>query len=138
MKRRTEGHTETTLSGDTRAVWSEAYELAPSLPIAYVWHASVFTREVLNGLLRMTGMTEAMREYIIRVIPKLIEWLKGVPPALVPVRMNGINAEILFEGLTPGAAGLYQINARVPDGVGSGDADVDLGSSDSRVKMPVQ
>jgi DNA modification methylase len=25
----------------------------PSLQIAYVWHASVFTREVLNGLLRI-------------------------------------------------------------------------------------
>jgi hypothetical protein len=76
MKHRTEGHTETTISGDTRADWSEAYELVPSLQIAYVWHASVFTREVLNGLLRMAGMTETMREDIIRVIPKLIEWLK--------------------------------------------------------------
>jgi DNA modification methylase len=27
--------------------------LAPSLQIAYVWHASKFTREVLNGLLRI-------------------------------------------------------------------------------------
>jgi hypothetical protein len=49
MKHRTEGHTETTISGDTRADWSEAFELAPSLQIAYVWHASIFTREVLNG-----------------------------------------------------------------------------------------
>jgi DNA modification methylase len=53
MKRRTEGHTETTISGDTRADWSEAFELVPSLQIAYVWHASKFTREVLNGLLRI-------------------------------------------------------------------------------------
>jgi DNA modification methylase len=53
MKHRTEGHTETTISGDTRADWSEAFELVPSLQIAYVWHASVFTREVLNGLLRI-------------------------------------------------------------------------------------
>src|SRR3984885_4026021 len=53
MKRRTEGHTETSISGDTRADWSEAFELVPSLQIAYVWHASVFTREVLNGLLRI-------------------------------------------------------------------------------------
>ena len=51
MKHRTEGHNETTISGDTRADWSEAFELVPSLQIAYVWHASVFTREVLNGLL---------------------------------------------------------------------------------------
>ena len=53
MKRRTAGHTETTISGDTRADWSEAFELVPSLQVAYVWHASIFTREVLNGLLRI-------------------------------------------------------------------------------------
>ena len=38
MKHRTEGHTETTISGDTRADWSEALDLVPSLQIAYVWH----------------------------------------------------------------------------------------------------
>ena len=53
LKHRTEGHTETTISGDTRADWSEAFELVPSLQIAYVWHASKFTREVLDGLLRI-------------------------------------------------------------------------------------
>jgi DNA modification methylase len=53
MKQRTEGHTETTISGDTRADWSEAFQLVPSLQIAYVWHASKFTREVLDGLLRI-------------------------------------------------------------------------------------
>jgi DNA modification methylase len=53
MKNRTAGHTETTISGDTRADWSEAFELVPSLQIAYVWHASKFTRDVLNGLLRI-------------------------------------------------------------------------------------
>jgi DNA modification methylase len=53
MKHRTEGHTETTISGDTRADWSEAYALVPSLEVGYVWHASKFTREVLDGLLRI-------------------------------------------------------------------------------------
>lgn len=53
MKHRTEGHTETTISGDTRADWSSAFELVPSLEVAYVWHASKFTREVLDGLLRI-------------------------------------------------------------------------------------
>ena len=53
MKHRTEGHTETSISGDTRADWSEAFELVPSLRVGYIWHASVFTREVLNGLLRI-------------------------------------------------------------------------------------
>ena len=31
MKKRTAGHTETTISGDTRAEWSEAFALVPSL-----------------------------------------------------------------------------------------------------------
>jgi DNA modification methylase len=53
MKKRTKGHTETAISGDTRADWSEAFALAPSLEVAYVWHASKFTREVLDGLLRI-------------------------------------------------------------------------------------
>jgi len=46
MKKRTEGHNETSISGDTRADWSEAFALVPSLEVAYVWHASKFTREV--------------------------------------------------------------------------------------------
>jgi hypothetical protein len=66
MKQRTEGHTETTISGDTRADWSEAFELVPSLQIAYVWHASIFTREVLNGLLRIGFL-----------YPQQIIWNKG-------------------------------------------------------------
>ena len=40
-------------SGDTRAGWSEAFALVPSLEAAYVWHASKFTREVLDGLLKL-------------------------------------------------------------------------------------
>jgi hypothetical protein len=53
LKHRTEGHTETKISGDTRADWSEAFELVPGLQVAYVWHASKFTSEVLAGLLRI-------------------------------------------------------------------------------------
>lgn len=53
MKHRTEGHTETSISGDTRADWSDAFALVPDLQVAYVWHASKFTREVLDGLLRI-------------------------------------------------------------------------------------
>lgn len=53
MKHRSKGHTETTISGDTRADWSDAFALVPSLEVAYVWHASKFTREVLDGLLRI-------------------------------------------------------------------------------------
>jgi DNA modification methylase len=53
MKHRTEGHTETTISGDTRADWSEAFALLPDLQVGYIWHASKFTSEVLAGLLRI-------------------------------------------------------------------------------------
>ena len=53
MKTRTEGHTNTSISSDTRADWSDAFALVPSLEVAYVWHASKFTREVLDGLLRI-------------------------------------------------------------------------------------
>ena len=53
LKQRTKGHRETSISGDTRADWSEAFALVPSLEVGYVWHASKFTREVLDGLLRI-------------------------------------------------------------------------------------
>src|SRR5690348_12675981 len=66
MKHRTEGHTETKISGDTRADWSEAFELVPSLQVAYVWHASVHTVEVVNGLLRIGFL-----------YPQQIIWNKG-------------------------------------------------------------
>jgi len=51
--RRTEGHQNTSISCDTRADWADAFALIPSLQVAYVWHASKFTREVLGGLLRI-------------------------------------------------------------------------------------
>jgi DNA modification methylase len=66
MKQRTAGHTNTSISSDTRADWSAAFELAPSLQAAYVWHASVFTREVLDGLLRIGFL-----------YPQQIIWNKG-------------------------------------------------------------
>ncbi len=50
---RAEGHTNTAISGDTRADWSEAFELVPSLDTAYVWHASAFSVEVGIGLRRI-------------------------------------------------------------------------------------
>jgi DNA modification methylase len=66
MKSRTEGHYHTTISSDTRADWSEAFELVPSIQVACVWHASVFTREVLNGLERIGFL-----------YPQQIIWNKG-------------------------------------------------------------
>jgi DNA modification methylase len=66
MKKRTAGHTKTTISGDTRADWSEAFELVPSLEVIYCWHASIYTREVLDGLLRIGFL-----------YPQQIIWNKG-------------------------------------------------------------
>jgi DNA modification methylase len=48
--RRTAGHRNTTLSGDTRADWSEAFALVPSLSVGYVWHAGVHAAQVAAGL----------------------------------------------------------------------------------------
>lgn len=48
-----EGHLNTTISGDTIADWSPAFELVPSLNIAYVWHASTYAIEVGIGLRRI-------------------------------------------------------------------------------------
>jgi DNA modification methylase len=49
-RRRTRGHRNTTLSGDTRVDWSEAFALVPSLTVGYVWHAGVHADEVATGL----------------------------------------------------------------------------------------
>jgi DNA modification methylase len=66
MKKRTQGHTETSISGDTRADWSDAYALVPSLEVIYAWHASLHTSEVLAGLLRIGFL-----------YPQQIIWNKG-------------------------------------------------------------
>jgi len=50
---RKEGHQNTTISGDDKADWSHAFELVPSLQVAYVWHASAHTIEVGLGLRRI-------------------------------------------------------------------------------------
>jgi len=47
---RTRGHRNTTLSGDTRVDWSEAFALVPSLQVGYVWHAGVHAAAVAAGL----------------------------------------------------------------------------------------
>ena len=50
---RTRGHRNTTLSGDTRVDWSDAFALVPSLTVGYVWHAGVHAAEVAQGLERI-------------------------------------------------------------------------------------
>jgi uncharacterized protein (TIGR03437 family) len=63
------------------------------------------------------------------VTPKVAE---GAPPPAVPplsttdnavtVTIGGTAATVAFSGLTPGAPGVYQINAVVPSGIVTGDA----------------
>ena len=49
----TEGHSAKTISNDTRIDWSAAFELVPSLEVAYVWHAGAYAVEVGLGLERL-------------------------------------------------------------------------------------
>ncbi|MBM3775217.1 MAG: hypothetical protein FJW37_08645, partial [Acidobacteria bacterium] len=46
-----------------------------------------------------------------------------------PVTVAGLAAEVTFCGLAPGAAGLYQLNLRIPSGAPSGVAEVRVGAS---------
>ena len=46
---RSKGHRNTTVSGDTRVDWSDAFALVPSLTAGYVWHAGVHAAEVAGG-----------------------------------------------------------------------------------------
>ena len=50
---RTKGHRNTTVSGDTRVDWSDAFALVPSLAVGYVWHAGVHAPAVAAGLERI-------------------------------------------------------------------------------------
>jgi DNA modification methylase len=50
---RGKGARNTTMSGDTRVDWSEAFELVPSLAVGYIWHAGVHAAEVAAGLERI-------------------------------------------------------------------------------------
>ncbi len=53
VRRRSPGHRHTSISGDTRVDWSEAFALVPSLEVGYVWHAGVHAGEVAAGLQRI-------------------------------------------------------------------------------------
>jgi DNA modification methylase len=69
MKRRTKFHQTTTISGDTRADWSEAFALVPSLTVAYVWHATSRSIEVGLGLQKIDLQ---LRQQIIWVKPSIV------------------------------------------------------------------
>ncbi|MBI4459461.1 MAG: hypothetical protein HY648_05320, partial [Acidobacteria bacterium] len=50
----------------------------------------------------------------------------GAAPTMDPVFMTigGINAEVLYAGVAPGFAGLYQINVKIPSAAPDGDLPV--------------
>ena len=79
MKKRTKGHSETRISGDTRADWSEAFALVPSLEVAYVWHASKFTREVLDGLLKFGFLQQIIWDKGRTVLTRTLYWFQHEP-----------------------------------------------------------
>ena len=53
VRGRRAGGRNTSISGDTRADWSGAFELVPSLAVGYIWHAGVHAGEVAEGLERI-------------------------------------------------------------------------------------
>jgi DNA modification methylase len=63
---RSEGHGNTGIAGDTRSDWSAAFELVPSLEVAYVWHADRHALEVGSGLERIGFV---LRQQIIWIKP---------------------------------------------------------------------
>jgi hypothetical protein len=74
-RERTQGHHNTTLSGDTRVDWSEAFALVPSLAVGYVWHAGVHAAEVAQGLERI-GF-EVVAQVILDNIHSIVRRLLG-------------------------------------------------------------
>lgn len=62
-------HLTHSISGDTRADWSEAFALVPSISIAYVWHATAHMIEVGQGLLSI-GFD--LRQQIIWAKPSMV------------------------------------------------------------------
>ena len=47
--------------------------------------------------------------------------------------VGGYDADLIFAGLTPGAAGLYQINLEIPRNEVSGAADLVIGNAEDRL-----
>lgn len=56
----------------------------------------------------------------------------SIPVAAPTVTIGGVSAVVLGAALAPGFAGLYQVNVRMPSGVGSGNQPVVITAGDQR------
>lgn len=68
----------------------------------------------------LTGLGATSPAFAPGVLPDDIAWIAGT----TQVTIGGVilsSADISYAGVTPGSAGLYQINLRVPDSVQSGN-----------------
>ena len=66
--------------------------------------------------------------------------LNQTTPGSVKVYIGNVLADVPYAGLAPGLAGLYQVNATVPAGAGSGNVFLDISTPDSyttQVALPV-
>jgi uncharacterized protein (TIGR03437 family) len=80
------------------------------------------------------------------VSPALVSGMAApVPPpetvASVGVTIAGITATVIYAGLAPGFAGLYQVNAEVPTGVPAGDQPLQIsanGVTSNAVTIPIR
>lgn len=66
--------------------------------------------------------------------------LNQTTPGAVKVYIGNVAADVAYAGLAPGLAGLYQVNATVPSGAGSGNVFLDVATADSyttQVALPV-
>jgi hypothetical protein len=86
MKKRTEGHTETTISGDTWADWSEAFELVPSIQVAYAENSTIWDSPSPKFI--MGGSDEQKFDH---PTPKPVELMRK------PIRSHTIPGEIVYE-----------------------------------------
>jgi uncharacterized protein (TIGR03437 family) len=66
--------------------------------------------------------------------------LNRTPPGTVRAFVDNLEAEVLYSGLVPTLAGLYQVNLRVPDNASAGNVFLDIATPDaytSQVLLPV-